>query len=82
MSWPARVVKFSIKNAIQQKENNMLQWTLWLLCLAYLIWRSTKTLSYLRKDSFAPSAVRGLLFLGFMWVALIGYGVRFYAALH
>jgi len=60
----------------------MMQWALWFLCLAYLIWRSSKTLSYLRKNSFAPSAVRGLLFLGFMWVALIGYGVRFYAELH
>jgi len=57
----------------------MLEWVLWFLCLAYLIWRSSKTLSYLRKDSFAPSAVRGLLFLGFMWVALISYGVRFYS---
>jgi hypothetical protein len=60
----------------------MLQWTLWFLCLAYLIWRTSKTLRYLRKDPFAPSTVRGLLFLGFMWVALIGYSVRFYAALH
>jgi len=57
----------------------MLQWALWFLCLAYLIWRSLRLLSYLRKEAFAPSAVKGLLFLGFMWVALIAYGVRFYA---
>jgi hypothetical protein len=57
----------------------MLQLTIWFLFFVYLIWRSFGALNYLRRESFSASAAKSLLFLGFMWVALIGYGVRFYS---
>jgi hypothetical protein len=49
---------------------------LWFLCLAYVIWRTWKTVPSIRLDP--PYNVKSFLFTGMMWVGLLGSAVRYF----